>query len=169
MIETLADVRARCNVDDRTGCWHWTGSCKAKYHTPLFHKSGQRTKLQGRRVVWEMVNGPVPEGRYLGVRRWCEPDCLNPEHLRILTRSQYMRKAPSVRKKSAVTVARMTIASRKRADLKLDLEKAREIRTRIGLGERPAHVAKAMGVSRSTVNLVKFNRLWREPTPWGII
>lgn len=166
MIECLDDVLARCNVDPSTQCWHWQGACRSKTHTPLFYNPATRKMRPGRHVVWSFVNGPVPKGMYMGIRKRCDPDCLNPSHLLVLTRSQYMRRANS--KRDASAISRLILASRRRPDRKLDIEKARAIRARLAAGVPPKHVAAEFGVSRSNVNLVKSNRIWRDATPWGL-
>lgn len=166
MIETLEDVLARCTVDAKTRCWHWTGAVKAKYNTPVFYDPVAGQGIPGRRAVWELINGKLPRGKYVVMKCDCV-DCLYIGHMRPVTRGQLMRKANL--RRTAATIARMTVASRKRPDRKLTIEKAREIRARLAANETVTEISKDLGISRSTTHLVKHNHIWRESTPWGVI
>jgi hypothetical protein len=83
----LATIRARCLIDEDTGCWHWTGALSdgrwPRIHAPNLSKPGNPMEVQtGRRVVWQLLTGkPIPPGHRVHGR--CDdPQCLNPDHMR---------------------------------------------------------------------------------------
>ena len=61
------------------GCWIWNGSCKPNGYGQI--SIGGSSRL-ARRVVWELVNGPIIEGRNLVQNGPCEDPlrCVNPAH-----------------------------------------------------------------------------------------
>ena len=69
-------------------CWSdcivWTGATDSKGYGQLW--SGGRAVL-AHRYSWERTNGPIPDDRILDHACW-ERSCVNPEHLRLATRSQ---------------------------------------------------------------------------------
>ena len=68
-------------------CWVWTAGTASNGYG--------RIRVDGRkrpahRVAWEMTNGRIPEGMDLD-HRCGNRACVNPEHLRVTTRSQNMQ------------------------------------------------------------------------------
>lgn len=93
-------VMARVVVDEKTGCFNFTGA-KAKGYGRVgvgSRSDGTRHLEYTHRVVWEHYNGPIPEGM--------QPDhlcrnraCCNPDHIEIVTpRENYLRgeSAPAI-------------------------------------------------------------------------
>lgn len=79
---TLAERVAR--MTDSSGgpdaCWPWTGG-QGNSGSPTI--SINKRSRSARRVAWELVNGPVPEGVF-GVGDTCGGrQCMNPRHLRL--------------------------------------------------------------------------------------
>jgi len=77
-------------LDQETGCWNWTG-----YHEkrPQFGHYGRikvlgiRTPQAAHRVSYELFVGPIPA--HLTIDHICRNTrCVNPAHLRLLTRSE---------------------------------------------------------------------------------
>lgn len=63
-------------------CWLWVGA-----HVPDGYGSFSlpgRPQVGAHRVAWELVNGPIPEGRQIDhlCRR---PGCVNPGHMEVVT------------------------------------------------------------------------------------
>lgn len=64
-----------------TGCHEWTAG-KARGGYGKFHFRG-RSRV-AHKILWELENGPVPEG--LELDHLCRnPPCVNPEHLEAVT------------------------------------------------------------------------------------
>jgi hypothetical protein len=88
---TNARRRPRWNVDQRTGCWEWTGARDQDGYGRIWVK---RVPVFAHRVAWADVNGPIPQE--MTVDHLCfNPSCVNPAHLRLLTRSENARRQRS--------------------------------------------------------------------------
>lgn len=72
-------------VQKRPGCWNWTGGARDGYGT-FTEKHKGRTHL-AHRLSYELTVGPIPDGKVLDHR--CRNTlCVNPSHLRPVTRKQ---------------------------------------------------------------------------------
>lgn len=85
------DVRfwAKVSIGAPSECWQWTGALKGNGYgmiaAPMMHKGG--FPLQAHRVAYELHYGPIPDG--LTVHHLCfNRACVNPAHLKLLTRSE---------------------------------------------------------------------------------
>lgn len=84
-LDDAAKERLWDKVKKTRGCWHWTA---------FVGKYGQ-FKVQGRqwkahRVVWEQINGPLPEGSFL--RDNCGDNaCVRPDHWTLTTWTKQRR------------------------------------------------------------------------------
>ncbi len=163
---TLEEIRLRCFVDAETGCWIWRGAKHGTNGQPIIYI---RPRCRwGRRVVFNLSKGqpidqPLRKGRYTTLT--CQQTgCLNPEHIRLTTKSAYMRKVQI----SPTRRIRQIVAQRKRADRKLDMAKARQIRAWASENVPSTEIARRMGVSRMTVRNVVNHKYWRETT-FGVL
>ena len=83
--ERLNRLIARGGPDE---CWEWQGAKKKEGYGRL-RRPGQASRLHcgeliAHRAVYELANGPIPEG--LVVMHICDnPPCCNPAHLRLGT------------------------------------------------------------------------------------
>ena len=66
------------------GCIIWTGGLSRDGYGKL-RVNGRM--VPAHRYSWERTNGPIPDDRILDHACW-ERSCVNPEHLRLATRSQ---------------------------------------------------------------------------------
>lgn len=77
---------------DRTGgldaCWSWTRG-NNRYGTGAFNLNGKSTPA--RRVAYELAFGPIQEGLEIRAYPECKFACVNPAHLRALTKSEGCR------------------------------------------------------------------------------
>ena len=63
---------------DENGCEVWTGELNEKGYGRRRFRDGKNRRIH--RVVWELRNGPIPDG-LLVCHRCDNPPCCNPEHL----------------------------------------------------------------------------------------
>ena len=78
-------AKARLSGD----CWLWTGAVDAGGYAHFRH-DGRTQKAH--RVVWELLNGAVPDG--LELDHLCNVrHCVNPAHLEPVTHAENMRRA----------------------------------------------------------------------------
>lgn len=142
-------VQARIEVEG--DCWIWTASKTGDGYPVMVIKKHKKR-------IHRLITC-CPEGMF--VTTTCgQRDCVNPKHLKVVTKSAYMKG----RKQSADRVARMIVG--RRSTRKLSVELARQIRAR--RGERSEVVAKDFGVSRSVISYIWNGHWWREPSPWAI-
>lgn len=163
-IRTLDHLRDRCFVDVDTGCWHW----RLSFHqgSPRVHAilpSGEKIILRGRRAGLVLQRGAdLPAGQMGYARLICTTaDCVNPAHAQSGTREQhgaYMRASGRAAPSQAKLIA-ATANSRKRACVKLDMEKARAIRSS---DKSTRALAREHNVPQSHIQNIKVGRAWRE-------
>jgi hypothetical protein len=163
--QLLEQISARCSHEEENDCWHWTGAVNYQGY-PVVFDSERKRNVRARTAIFGRLHGGISHRRF--VTMTCgERACLNPAHMRIESRSQYMRR--SVKHKSADVVARMRESRRRSATAKLTLADAIEIRrlrndsdlTLQAIGDRYA-------VSRALVSQIIRNQVWREASPWAI-
>lgn len=65
-------------------CWNWTSLKNPKGYGRI--KIGKRF-VMAYRYSWELVNPPIPDGKELD-HRCHNTSCVNPKHLRVVTRKQ---------------------------------------------------------------------------------
>lgn len=158
---TLKTVRDRCEIDseDAHGCWVWLHAGKGKKNVPQACIEGRATLV----ARWIMQHlGHNIAGQAV-VHRCCEPRCLNPGHLNLLTKSQVLAAAyrTGLRSTEAEHFSRRRRAERSGL-AKLDMPAARVLRQRLAAGETIAALSLETGLWPSTISAVKHGRSWRE-------
>jgi hypothetical protein len=83
------DVSCRYEVNPETGCWNWTGARDVDGYGRVFGgRTSGREEAKAHRWMYERERGPLPDELHLHHR--CEnPRCVNPEHLRPLTKAEH--------------------------------------------------------------------------------
>ena len=96
-IHSIEDIRARCVVDQDSGCWTWSGAMSVSNNsTPMLYvmpgllgnERGYSTS--GVRVAWLLSGRRLGAGRVVW-RHCCNHKCLAPDHLRSGTRADLGR------------------------------------------------------------------------------
>lgn len=148
---TLDDVRGRCWIDPSTGCWH----LRSKYGRPWDRGTQLKvwwvpshSTVMARPLTWSLHHGrPVRSGMCISdsCGTW---DCINPEHLRELTRKQSARKHAergAFRSAAALAARRDTGASRSKLTPEL-------VQWAIESQQSAVAVATALGISHSAIS-----------------
>lgn len=76
---TLPQIRRfLCRVITGPNCWSWDGPTDANGRSKFY--PAKDIKLFNHRVMWALLNGPIPDGKLICHR--CDvPGCLNPKHI----------------------------------------------------------------------------------------
>jgi hypothetical protein len=135
--KVVLDAR-RYDKDETTGCWNWLGA-KAKSGHGIVRVG--RKILLAHRAFYTFLIGPILLG--LIAHHDCRnPRCVNPYHLRIVTKAEHNRIHAG-------------------ENGKLSVEKVREIRRRWEAGGvTQASLAAKYRVDVSTISLVVRHRTW---------
>lgn len=159
-IWTAASLLA--NTTEDAGCLVWSGRMHSQNSAPLADHDGARWMV--RRLLLTLLGKPPARGAV--VRCICEtPGCINPEHLRVLTRSRHMAEAATAPTRNEV-LRRARIAATKQArHARLTPEQVQWVRTSPLSG---AEVARQLGVHRSLTNRIRRGAAWAQPgNPWA--
>jgi hypothetical protein len=141
--EIEMDYKAR--LDERTDksgdCWVWTGPKNNKGYGHF--RMGRDTRAH--RVSYVLNVGPIPDGLFV-LHRCDNPSCVRPDHLFLGTHQDNMddrtRKGRNQSKLNAIEVAQIR-----------DLVAARVM--------AQGQIARAYGVSDTTVSLIKHGHKWK--------
>jgi len=77
------------------GCIEWKGAKRRGYPSLFWQDNGKPQNAYVHRMVWEMHNGPIPEGKV--IMHTCDnKGCVNIDHLRLGTQADNI--ADSIRK-----------------------------------------------------------------------
>jgi HNH endonuclease len=149
---------------DRSGgpdaCWPWTASVfKDRGGYGKFQAGASRATARvvyAHRFAYELAVGSVPD--HLLVCHTCDnPPCVNPAHLFPGTHLDNMQDC--VAKGRHVTPPRLRGEAHPGARVNKAI--VMEVRERYVSGERGAHIARALGLSRSLVYDIINRRTWR--------
>lgn len=110
-------------------------------------RSGQ-TKIQAHRLIWESVNGPIPEGMQINHINGIKTDN-RIDNLECVTQQENIR--------HAYENGLINNSGEKHGMAKLKDQQVRNIREAKGLHR---DIAVSFGVSRSTVTLIKAGKTW---------
>lgn len=160
-ITTVADIRARCDVDPVTMCWHWKGATsrgQPRIHA-FDHAAGCKRVQPGQRAVWNIAFDEAPPAWALVFRRCCSSLCLNPVHLG-LSRSkaeigEHIRRN-GARKGTAVEARRANAAIGRAAAGIVDTPVANVIAIRSAPSSTTGRaLAQALGMSEACVSRIR--------------
>ena len=155
----LQRIRLFCLVDD-DGCWRWHG-CKGTDGQPRIWHLG-RARPARRVALWAKLIGRLPSDRY-AFNECGNRDCVNPDCLKAVTRSEYAKESEQRRPDIGV---RRLVARRRLS--KLQAHQVRLIQQRLAQGDLVAHVARDVGVTPTMVSRIKNGKAWRRLSPFGL-
>lgn len=141
---------------DRRGdheCWPWTGGVDEDGYGKFQITGGRKRQktVRAHKLVWELANGPVPDG--LVIRHSCDnPPCCNPNHLAPGTQSQ--------NRDDCVQRGRQP-RGEQHGMARLTADGVRAIRARVASGEPYQAIADDYGIETVTVTAIKMRRIWR--------
>lgn len=78
---------SRVRMGSAHACWEWTGAATNEGYG-RFNVDGRQ--MLAHRFSWELANGDIPKKMDVD-HRCSNPRCVNPDHLRVVTRSQNMQ------------------------------------------------------------------------------
>lgn len=153
LVRSIESLRSRCL--EVNGCWVWQGLTRRRGYGRA-KVSGER--VQGvHRVMYEIVNGPIPKGML--VCHHCDnPPCLNPAHLFLGTPQDNMR---DMHEKGRHRCVLPILAGERNPLAKLKWKQVEEIRQRYAAGEITIRkLALEYGVSRPSIQGIIRGRTW---------
>ena len=160
-IHTVDTLKAR--TVEEGDCWLWQGYAINKTPQVATYPDGKKKMTSVRRLMRELVTGQAqPNGHYSNT---CgNPLCVNPDHTIWRGQEAHMRAMASKRRVSDVTANKLRKFRVESGLAKLDESKAQEICSSTESGQV---LAERYGVSRSWVNRIKRNEVWRMlSNPW---
>lgn len=131
----------RCGPDE---CWPWLGATHPFGYGRIGvgrRSTGDRRTETAHRVSWEINIGPVPRGKHV-LHRCDNPPCVNPAHLFLGDQAENahdMYRKGRGRGQFPAVLAPATV---------------QEIRGRLRAGESQDSVARALGISQTSVSQI---------------
>ena len=87
---------SKIQIDDKTGCWNWTGSISQKGYGRIAYKYAKGWSFEAYRLSYMLFKKTVLSSK-LQIDHICENKrCCNPEHLREVTQQQNILRGASV-------------------------------------------------------------------------
>ena len=143
-LDTL-EVYFRKNFEfdlDHLGCWRWCGP-PVKYRRNRIRDGASRAIYQ---IAFQVFKGPIPD-RHV-VHHTCEnPHCVNPDHLKALTRGEHMK-------------VHLNGRGEKNTNAVLHDEAVREIFNLVKKGVLQREIGKIYNVTQSCISNLLHNRRW---------
>lgn len=155
-VHTIESLLARAVEEGE--CFHWTGYFARG--VPHVHHNGKMQAV--RRVMWELMGKKVADGFYS--TKCNNKDCINPKHIVLRSKDEHIAYMNS-QEFSIERRLNMTLARRRRDDVRLSEQLAREIRMADG---RYEDIGSQYGVTKAVVSRIKRGVYWAESaSPWA--
>jgi len=125
------------------GCWEWTGQLHKASNFYYGEMKIDHKHKKAHRVSYEVFVGAIPT-EYLVYHKCDNTICVNPDHLFVGTNRDNFD----------------DMVKKGRGNVKLSLEKAKEIRSLLQSGVSGVEIAKRYGVVPKLISLIKHNQRW---------
>ena len=154
MATEIDRFEAKYIPEPNSGCWLWIGGFNVKGYGQLWRSVERRLQL-AHRFAFETFVGPLVEGLHV-CHRCDNRACVNPDHLFLGTPAEntadMMAKGRDyrgeARKGEAVASSRLSEGA------------VREIRSRHAAGQSGRSLARAFGVSKTSIAAIVARRTW---------
>lgn len=155
MSQLVERIHGRC--EEVGECWEWQGAVQKRSRTPVMRHNGKQQCV--RRWLAEAL-GRAVDGKVVTYR--CRNHlCCKPEHLQVMTEMELRRRTSKTQQRLFSMPRRQRAAEARRVTAKLTPEQVENIREDI----RPQRaIAKAFGISQTTVSRIKRGEMWRDYT-----
>jgi hypothetical protein len=147
--------RLEKHTEEVGNCWEWQGAMQHNSPTPVINFNRRAQPV--RRLLAQAMGKPV-KGMFVTCK--CRNElCVNPDHLRVVTRKRLQEMLAKERNYQSNPVRNKKLADKARRNSKLTVELAAEIREAEG-SQRA--IAARYGVTQSTVSVIKRGKTWRD-------
>ena len=155
-IHTIESLLARAVEEGE--CFLWQGY--AAQGVPQIHHDGKMAPV--RRVMWELMGKKVVDGFYS--TKCHSKDCVNPRHIVYRSREEHIAHM-NEQEFSLERRLNMTKARRRRDDIRLSEDIAKEIRMANG---NYRDIGSQYGVTKTVVSRIKRGVYWADSaSPWA--
>lgn len=159
-IYTIDDIRARCRVDEETGCWNWACACsnsRGNKEPRLWLPQEERTVTLPY-AAWVLSGRPPLLDGQVVWRKCRSSVCGNPKHMMAATRKErgeLVARSGTLRGNVARRL-KSVLAVRSRSPITAELA-----RWAIESPQNGREVAHALGVTETTVSAIRRRKRWR--------
>lgn len=139
-------------------CYEWPGLRSGGYGV-IYTSTGN---LRAHRVVWEAVNGPIPDG--MVIMHTCDnPPCVNPAHLRLGTQAENVQDMCIKGRRRGGWPKDMNIGER-HPNARLTKEDVLEIRRLAAEGVSQRTIAEEFATPQANVSRIVQRKRWAHIT-----
>lgn len=156
MTDLLGQIKARCSIDQNSGCWLWQGCIqgngygriRSRGHTEYVH-----------RAAYAAAHGELPAG--LDICHSCDVrHCCNPAHLFAGTRRENMQDAVAKGRQARGVRLSILHQGERSTFAKLASSDVNEIRRRRAGGEKTTELAEAFHCSPDNIRRIIRRDTW---------
>lgn len=156
-------------------CWIWQGCLNNRGRdsgggVPCMQLPNRGGSRPARRVA-ALVAGKTFRDNQVVVSTCDEPRCVNPDHMRVVSRSEAARLAikRGTFKKGLPPSARRLAAARSKPHVIASMQLARAIRARYAEVGDALAVSKEFGIKHDHAHKIIRNKLWVEASPFAVM